>query len=217
MRGTGTVDWIAPEGGSPRAAVLLLHGIAGGARFLGPLARRLRRAGFSTAAPAWDARAPDVEAMAAEVAGFFPTAPAGVTLHVVAHSMGGIAARAALDRLPPPRLGRLVTLGTPHGGTLAADLAERLGLTRLGRPASSSRRRAYHAGAGEPTYPIGTVGASLVPRLLPHDGTVSLRSTRAPGAAEHLDVVGTHLSMLVDPRVARRVVAFLDGRGLAAG
>jgi pimeloyl-ACP methyl ester carboxylesterase len=43
--------------------------------------------------------------------------PAG-PIHLVCHSMGGLIARAALG-LAPARIGRIVTLGTPHAGAYA--------------------------------------------------------------------------------------------------
>lgn len=42
----------------------------------------------------------------------------GNEVHLVAHSMGGLVARACL-KSPPSRLGRIVTLGTPHHGSFS--------------------------------------------------------------------------------------------------
>jgi len=62
----------------------------------------------------------------------------GVPVDVIAHSQGGLVARAALgDELDPfdprsPRLGTLITLGTPHHGTDLATAASLLRHTRRG-------------------------------------------------------------------------------------
>ncbi|HEX4508489.1 MAG TPA: permease, partial [Burkholderiaceae bacterium] len=42
---------------------------------------------------------------------------------IVAHSMGGLVARAWLRGVDPARVARVITLGTPHGGTWLAGLA----------------------------------------------------------------------------------------------
>lgn len=44
---------------------------------------------------------------------------------IIAHSMGGLVARAALAHLPPRQLERLIFLGTPHGGCFDPVLALR--------------------------------------------------------------------------------------------
>jgi len=61
-------------------------------------------------------------------------------VHLVAHSLGGVVARYYVQRLAgDARVHTLVTLGAPHGGTLAAQVAARvlpLRLCRQLRPGS---------------------------------------------------------------------------------
>jgi len=47
----------------------------------------------------------------------------GAGIDVIAHSQGGLVARAALGRRPPPSVRTLVTMATPHGGADLATLA----------------------------------------------------------------------------------------------
>jgi hypothetical protein len=62
----------------------------------------------------------------------------GLVVDVIAHSQGGLVARSALgNELDPfdprsPRIGTLITLGTPHHGTDAATAAALLRYTRYG-------------------------------------------------------------------------------------
>lgn len=81
--------------GRPTAAVTLAVGPAEFAAYVRALDRALRRLLADTGADRVD---------------------------VVCHSMGGLVLRAALDRAPDlrARIGRVVTLGTPHRGTGAA-------------------------------------------------------------------------------------------------
>ncbi len=75
---------------------------------------RLRIAGYDAAFSPFDWRLGILglgEKLAAEI-----DADGGRTTHVVAHSMGGLVARAAL-RKNPKNLGRVITLGTPNYGS----------------------------------------------------------------------------------------------------
>ena len=82
------------------------------------------------------------QALATEIAGFrFPEPKARI--HIIAHSMGGLDARYALDRGLSglaPRIASLSTIGTPHRGSPIADLL--VGPTTGGRPV---RRVVYEA------------------------------------------------------------------------
>ena len=53
------------------------------------------------------------------------TAEPARQLAVIGHSMGGLVGRVALRRMGAPKVQRLITLGTPHGGSYAPVLALR--------------------------------------------------------------------------------------------
>lgn len=116
-------DSIAAAPPRPRP-VLLLHGFACSRAVWRPLLARLAAAGAGPVRAvslqplfaAMDTHAAqlrgELEALAAS------GAAAPVT--IVAHSMGGLVARAALRTAPPGLIGRIITLGTPHHGTSLA-------------------------------------------------------------------------------------------------
>lgn len=84
---------------------------------------RLEIAGFTTLIHSYDWRA-DIASAGAALAARLRAHPAREIM-LVAHSMGGLLARAALAQPGLQRVRRLVTLGTPHQGTLAAVQALR--------------------------------------------------------------------------------------------
>jgi pimeloyl-ACP methyl ester carboxylesterase len=154
------------------------------------------------------------------------------TLHLVAHSMGGLVILKLFELslvpegplagvaqgLPP---GRIVLSGSPVRGSRSAQRLARLPLGRalLGSAAETLLVR------GEPRWSadrdLGVIAGDLavgLGRLLgrmgaPNDGTVWFDETHLPGAADHLRVHVSHTGIVYSAEVARQVAAFLkDGR-----
>lgn len=104
--------------------VVLLHGIGVGSWTLKKLERTLQRRSFATLNLNYASRKKPLEALAedihAPIAAF--AAQCDGAIHFVAHSMGGLVTRVYLSRHRPARLGRVVMLGTPNGGSEIADL-----------------------------------------------------------------------------------------------
>ena len=100
--------------------VLLVHGYGCNGGYWNRLGRRLQRARISHAAV-------DLVPLAGDIDGYVPlleraveelrAATGAPRVALVAHSMGGLVARAWMRRHGTGRLARLVTLGTPHFGT----------------------------------------------------------------------------------------------------
>jgi pimeloyl-ACP methyl ester carboxylesterase len=103
--------------------VLLLHGYGCNSGYWAHLAARLDAAGISHATL-------DLEPLTGDIDGFADAIEEGATrlrraagaqqVIVVAHSMGGLAARAWLRRHGSAQAARVITLGTPHHGTCLA-------------------------------------------------------------------------------------------------
>jgi hypothetical protein len=109
--------------GERRRAVVLVHGFASSPASLWLLAHRLRRDGWIVIAPRLGPWWRDLADAADRLAGHLDRVRsqlAGCPVAMVAHGLGGLAARLALQRDGRAADVRwLVTLGTPHGGTLA--------------------------------------------------------------------------------------------------
>ncbi|GJE26674.1 esterase/lipase family protein [Methylobacterium organophilum] len=210
-----------------REGVVLLHGIARRAASMAPMARRLRAAGYATlnlGYPARHAALEDlVEAVAPQVAAF--AAPLD-RLHFVTHSMGGLLARALITRHRPPRLGRVVMLGPPNGGSEVADALHRLALYRrvfgpAGAQLTTRRSAALERLLGPVDYPLGVIAGDrssdpVASRLFlegPNDGRVTVARTRLAGMADHLTLHTTHATMMWNRRVMAETLQFLcEGR-----
>lgn len=104
--------------------VLLVHGIACNRAVWRPLIARLRAAGFAPVrAVSLEPLFGDIDSYAAALLGEVDAvrrSAGGRPIAIVAHSMGGLVARAALRRAAPGVIDHIVTIGTPHHGTTLA-------------------------------------------------------------------------------------------------
>ncbi|SFU80654.1 alpha/beta fold hydrolase [Pseudoduganella namucuonensis] len=116
--------------------VLLLHGYGCNQGYWAQLAALLRGRGVSHLAL-------DLEPIAGSIDDYAPAIEAALRrlceatgqarAVIVAHSMGGLAARAHLRRYGADRVARVITLGTPHHGTALADLGPGLNARQMRR------------------------------------------------------------------------------------
>jgi hypothetical protein len=143
------------------------------------------------------------------------------TLHLVGHSLGGLVILKLFEspegaRLPP---GRIVLLGSPLNGSLAARNLARLpfGKKILGRGIDEALLRPQERrwqGERELGVIAGSMGMGLgrlvgVPGLL-SDGTILVDETRLPGIRDHLVLTVSHTGLPFSPAVARQTSAFLS-------
>ena len=205
------------------AGILLLHGHGRLGASMALLVRGARRAGYATLAPSYPYRRPLTEIVAwlAQRVATFEAEFAG-PLHIVTHSLGGLVARALIAAHRPQRLGRVVMLAPPNGGSELADLLIRLRLDRVALGAAGAhlrtgRAEADEAALGQVDYPLGIIAGdrALLPLSLgllprPHDGKVSIAATHVAGQADHLILPVTHTLMVYDRRVIRATMSFLS-------
>jgi pimeloyl-ACP methyl ester carboxylesterase len=204
-------------------AVVLLHGIARTSRSLSRLEEALRQSGFATLNIDYASRKKPLETLAADIhppiAEFAATRTGPV--HFVAHSMGGLLARIYIAQHRPVRLGRVVMLGTPNGGSEVADLLQRF-----------PPYRAFYGPAGQQLlteqgsaltslppldYPVGIIAglrtrdpiASMFILPRPNDGRVSVRSSKLEHMADHITVGASHTGLVRHPLAIAQTLAFL--------
>ncbi|MDN3922695.1 esterase/lipase family protein [Roseateles violae] len=197
-------DFVPAHG--ERRGVLLLHGYTCNRGLWNGWMRRLRQRGHPFIAlslePAFGSIDAYVEAIEAAVQRL--TASSGRPPLIVAHSMGGLAARAWWRRHGAPgRVQRVLTLGSPHGGTLTARFSPALNARQM-RPGSAwlaelAGSEARAPGAGFDCY------YSAADQIVCPAPTAVLDGSRAVALAG----VG-HLALVFERRVFEDVLRLLD-------
>ena len=135
---------LAHDAAAAATPVLLVHGMVDNRSIFTLMCRSLRRCGFGQVRTVnYSVFTSDVRVAAAGLGRTVEQVCADTgyeRVHLVAHSLGGVVARYYVQRLAgDARVHTLVTLGAPHGGTLAAQVAARvlpLRLCRQLRPGS---------------------------------------------------------------------------------
>jgi hypothetical protein len=142
--------------GSPAPPVLLLHGYGCNSGYWIHLLPMLDAARIGYACP-------DLEPLGGDIDGYVPAlaraiealcaASGAARVTILAHSMGGLAARAYVRQHGAGRVARIITLGTPHHGTSLANLgpgvnARQMRRARGGDAPESDWLRELAAGEG---------------------------------------------------------------------
>lgn len=203
---------------------ILIHGLHQNRYAMYPLAYRLKKEGFTTNCYGYHCLKNDIATNSQRLNDWLnihhnPNIP----LNFVAHSLGGLLLRHFIATYPKWQIGRAVTLGTPHQGSLCADYARRLLPWLIGKSYLHALDGCclplpehIHMGviAGNKPYGVG------LPFLLyhqykhslkgEHDGTVFLSESMLTNATDYLVMPVTHSGFLTDKTVAKQVAYFLQ-------
>lgn len=200
-----------------RESVVLVHGLWLGGWSLALLARRLARCGFDTYPYSFPTCRLDLRENAARLHAFAARVP-GDVVHFVGHSLGGVVIRATLHGFDLNRPGRVVTLGSPHGGSAAAV---QVGRTAFGRRWLGRSIGALLAGEARGLRPVrreigviaGSVPLGLGRLFVRHDevndGVVTVTEAGLAEASDSIVLPTSHSGMLVSRAVATQVCVFL--------
>ncbi|QJY46545.1 esterase/lipase family protein [Pseudonocardia broussonetiae] len=197
-----------PEGaGYP---ILLVHGIMDNRSVFTVFRRALRRRGFGTVhAVNYSLFTGDVRTAAHELRGHVERlreVTGAERVHIVGHSLGGMIARYYVQRLGGSDVvDTLVTLGSPHTGSLSAYLMPTPLAAQL-RPGSDLLRELEEPAPGCPTRFL-VVWSRMDQMIVPQRNA---RLAHDDLHVEHLELrdVG-HLSLPIDPRSVHWVVSAL--------
>ncbi len=197
--------------------VVLVHGIWMTGLEMVVLSRRLRRNGFITTSFHYSSLFSTPEDSADSLYQYIKQQQVQ-TVHLVAHSLGGVILLHLFDRytyLPP---GRMVLMGAPVRGSAVARRLDENILTRglLGR--SGKRGLLGDVPEWDGTRDLGViagcdgfgVGSVIGGVDGPGDGTVAVVETSIPQATDNCLIPTSHMGMVVSQAVAVEAATFLQ-------
>ncbi len=184
--------------------VITVHGFMAFPGCMAGLGWHFRRAGFRVSDFRYRSTTKDIEAhVVALVDQITELRTQDRPIDLVAHSMGSVLVRAAMKRLPPEWTGLAVLIAPPNHGTPWARRSGPIGrhlLRCLGGISDASE--SYVNQLSQATcLDIGVIAGKL-------DTVIPMRNTFL-GDSPHHRIIGTHNSLLVDPRVAKLAIQFL--------
>ncbi len=200
--------------------IVLLHGLARGSGSMKALEARLASEGYHVHNIDYPSTRHGPDALVDLLADRVRACCHGQRVHFVTHSLGGILARALIERRRPTRVGRVVQIAPPNGGSEIVDFLGETSLfafvfgptaVQLGTDAGSFPNR-----LGRPDYALGVIAGRLTVNpvgsaMLPggDDGAVTIASAALEGAADFLLVDATHTFIMRNDEVIEQVVHFL--------
>lgn len=201
--------------------MLLLHGLARRSSSMEPLAERLRQEGFRVANVGYPSTRRGIEELAPEaVERGLALLPGDGPVHAVTHSMGGILLRWYARHRGVGRLGRVVMLGPPNGGS---EVVDRLRSWRPYRWLNGPAGQQLGTGSdsvplslGPAPFELGVIAGDRSINLMlslmlpgPNDGKVTVERTRLKGMKDHCVLHVTHPFMMRRKPVMKQVLHFL--------
>jgi pimeloyl-ACP methyl ester carboxylesterase len=122
---------------------------------------------------------------------------------LIGHSMGGLVARAYLRRFGAARIARLITLGTPHHGSVLAYMFPGRSLAQL-RPGNAWLAELNSNEGGPAPIPITSIWSR-------HDSMVAPQASSVLECAENVPLLGiAHNALLADGEVRRWVLRAIE-------
>ena len=187
--------------------VLLVHGYVCNRGYWTKLSRLLARAGIAHDAV-------DLEPIGASIDDVVPQVEQALArlcsrtgsgrAIIVAHSMGGLVARAWLRRHGAARVAKIITIGTPHHGTALARLAAGTNARQMSRIGDAPSAWLARLAAGE----TPAARALITSLYSHHDNIVAPQSSACLPGARNIAFGGIgHVALASDARVLRQLLA----------
>lgn len=206
-----------PEG------VILLHGLCRTTSSMEKMASELEKEGFVVVNKGYPSRTASIEQLSelaiGEALQNLRLADCS-TIHFVTHSLGGILVRRYFKDRELDRLGRVVMLGPPNGGSEVTDKIGHWKLYRklngaagdeLGTDSDSSVNQ-----LGRVTFECGIIAGDrsingINSRMIKgkDDGKVSVENTKVEGMKDHVTIHATHPYLMKNKHAIAQTIQFL--------
>ncbi len=182
------------------------------------LQKHIATAGWQTAIFDYSSRSKTVGQNAWALAQFLRQFD-GMPIYLVAHSLGGRVCLKCMQDHPALNVRRFIAIGTPFLGSEVAEFFSRYRFGRwlLGQSlVEGGLRSPAQAWNGEAEIGViagsRRIGVGWITQNLskPHDGTVTVASTKLLGITDHITEPSSHTLLLYSEHVAIQVVHFLD-------
>lgn len=207
--------------------VVLIHGLHQKAWVMQPLTKQLQSHGFATYQHNYYSLRDSIDKHSTALNNWLlDNHDPSIPINMVGHSLGGLVIRDFIARFPQWKIGRCVTLGTPHNGSTTANYANKLLSPLVGNAykqaldgQSAPLKKGVCLGviAGNSPYGLGQMvlnyhnqKSKFSPSQCEHDGSVYVFETQLAEAADHIILPVSHTGMLINKAVAEQTAYFLD-------
>jgi triacylglycerol esterase/lipase EstA (alpha/beta hydrolase family) len=196
-----------PLAAAARPPVILVHGYLSNRGYFRGLVAALERAGVRPVfTPNFRVLFSSIEHYAGELHAQIERICAGCgqeRVALVCYSMGGLAAREYLRRHGERRVAKLITIASPHHGTVLASMGLGLNARQMHRGSELLRELERAEAAAPPRIDAASIWS-------PHDNLVAPPETSVLAWARSIPLPGVgHVSIVTSPRTFAAVVAEL--------
>ncbi len=209
-------------------AVLLVHGIGRSSKCFKGLGKAMREDGYNVVPFDYPSTRVSIQKSSDYLHSVIQSLRGIDRIDVVCHSMGGLLLRTYLSQHDESRFHRAVLIGVPNNGAEMADMLKHNPLFKAflgpaGQQLVTDEKGLIHQ-LPAPAFPFGVLaggrsGAKGYNPLLPgdNDSTVTVASTRLPGAADFMLLPVIHSFLMTDVRGIAATRHFLQHGTFAEG